>query len=287
MKNSDSGEVPISAATQRKKISLNDKMSRQLRILVPVKRVLDSQLKPRLLSSTQIDTANLKFSINPFDDIAIEESLLLKKRHPDLQVSTHAITIGPSKSQDILRNCLAKGIDKATLISNEDKGGDGVTLEPLKVAHVLKEVVSKGEVDLIIMGKQAIDDDFNMTGQMIAGLLNWSQATNVTKLEIVDGTHVRVVREVDGGKETLLAKLPLVITTDLGLNTPRYVKLQSLMKAKKKPIEKLDLINDFPQVDLQPRLKIVEVEEPETKKQGVILNSVDELIAKLKESKLV
>lgn len=202
-------------------------MSRQLRILVPVKRVLDSQLKPRLLSSTQIDTANLKFSINPFDDIAIEESLLLKKRHPDLQVSTHAITIGPSKSQDILRNCLAKGIDKATLISNEDKGGDGVTLEPLKVAHVLKEVVSKGEVDLIIMGKQAIDDDFNMTGQMIAGLLNWSQATNVTKLEIVDGTHVRVVREVDGGKETLLAKLPLVITTDLGLNTPRYVKLQS------------------------------------------------------------
>ncbi|CCD24544.1 Cir1p NDAI_0D02300 [Naumovozyma dairenensis CBS 421] len=270
-------------------------MSKQtLRILTPIKRVLDPQLKPRINEVTKsLDLKNLKFSINPFDDIAIEESLTIRKNlSKAIPVSTHAVTIGSPKSESILRTCLAKGVEKATLIKHDAKDDEASSsFEPLIIAKILKEMVKKEDIGLVIMGKQAIDDDFNNTGQMLAGLLNWPQITNVTKLEFLDATgdqlKVRAVREIDGGNETLVMKLPGLITVDLGLNTPRYVKLQNMMKAKKKPIEILDLKETFPQVDLTSKLELKAVEEPAVKKQGIILNSVDELITKLKEEKVI
>lgn len=256
--------------------------SKQLRILVPVKRVIDYQIKPRVnKTGTAVETTGVKFSINPFDDIAVEEAVRIKERNKSLVESIHAVSIGPAKAQDILRNCLAKGADTSTLIDAKD-----TLLEPLAVAKVLKQVVEKQKSNLIIMGKQAIDDDCNNTGQMLAGLLNWPQATNAAKVELLDGGKIKVTREVDGGEEVVSASLPLVITTDLRLNTPRYVGLQNMMKAKKKPMEKLTL-KDFSDVDLNSRLKVLTVEEPQPRAPGVKVNSVDELIEKLKEAKTI
>ena len=256
----------------------------QLRILVPVKRVVDFQIKPRVNKTlTGIATSGIKFSINPFDDIAVEEAIRIKEKNKSLIESTHAVSIGSAKAQDILRNCLAKGIDTCSLIDSVGKEN----IEPLAIAKILKAVVEKKGSNLVLMGKQAIDDDCNNTGQMLAGLLNWPQATNAAKVEFLDNGKVQVTREIDDGEEVIEASLPMVITTDLRLNTPRYVGLPKLMKAKKKPIEKLDIAKDFPEINIEPQLKIVSMEEPKTKSPGVKLNSVDELIEKLKEVKAI
>lgn len=257
--------------------------SKGLRILVPVKRVIDYQIKPRVnKTKTAIETTGVKFSINPFDDIALEEALRIKEKKKAPVDAIHAISIGPTKSQDILRNCLAKGADTSTLV---DAGSQ--ELEPLAVAKVLKEIVEKQGSNLVIMGKQAIDDDSNNTGQMLAGMLNWPQATNAAKVEFEnDANRVKVTREVDGGEEVISAPLPLVISTDLRLNQPRYVGLQNLMKAKKKPMDKVKL-QDFANLDLNSRLKLLQVIEPEPRSPGIKVGSVDELIEKLKDAKAI
>lgn len=262
-------------------------MSKQgLKILVPVKRVLDHQIKPLVNKAhTGVDIEGLKFSINPFDDIAIEEALQIKAKLPN-DTSTHAVSIGAVKNQDILRNCLAKGIDNVTLI--EDDVSSNNQLEPLAVAKVLQKFVNDNNFNCVILGKQAIDDDFNNTGQMLAGLLNWPQATNACNVQIKeDISEVTVTREIDGGEEVVKAKLPIIITTDLRLNTPRYVGLPKLMKVKRKPIPKKTLKSDFSDIDVSPRLETIAVEEPKEKQPGIMLKNVDELVEKLKDAKVI
>ncbi|KAK6198559.1 uncharacterized protein RJT21DRAFT_49010 [Scheffersomyces amazonensis] len=252
----------------------------KLRILVPVKRVIDFAIKPRInKTQTGVETKGVKFSINPFCDIALEESIRIREGNKDLVEKIHAVSIGPTKAQDVLRVALAKGADTSTLI---DVGEEEV--EPLSVAKLLQKVVEKENSNLIILGKQAIDDDSNQTGQMLAGLLNWPQATNASKVEI-DGDNVTVTREVDGGSDTLRAKLPLVITTDLRLNDPRYASLPNVMKAKKKPLEKLSA-SDLG-IEITKRLETLKVEEPPVRQAGVKVESVDELISKLKDLKAI
>lgn len=191
----------------------------------------------------------------------------------------HVVSIGPTKSQDILRQSLAKGADSSTLV---DVGEEEI--EPLSVAKILKQVVEKNQSNLVILGKQAIDDDSNHTGQMLAGLLKWPQATNAAKVEL-KGEEVFVTREIDGGEETVKAKLPLIITTDLRLNEPRYATLPNMMKAKKKPLEKLKL-SDF-DVDVTKRLEVLKVEEPPVRNVGIKVGNVDELVSKLKDLKAI
>lgn len=249
----------------------------KLRILVPVKRVIDFAIKPRInKAGTGVDTKGVKFSMNPFCDIALEESLRLKENNSELVELIHAVLVGPTKAQDILRTALAKGADTTTLVDVGD-----AEVEPLSVAKILQKVVEKQVLNLVILGKQAIDDDANQTGQMLAGLLNWPQATNASKVE-VDGEYVQVTREIDGGSDTLRAKLPMIITTDLRLNEPRYASLPNIMKAKKKPLEKLKAADLG--VSLEPRLKTLKVEEPPTRHAGVMVESVDEVVSKLKEA---
>ncbi|KAK6461253.1 hypothetical protein DFJ63DRAFT_323531 [Scheffersomyces coipomensis] len=255
-------------------------MSSKLRILVPVKRVIDAAIKPRInKTQTGVETKGVKFSINPFCDIALEESIRIREGAKDLVEAIHAVSIGPTKAQDVLRVALAKGADTSTLI---DVGEEEV--EPLNVAKLLQKVVEKENSNLVILGKQAIDDDSNQTGQMLAGLLNWPQATNASKVEI-EGDSVTVTREVDGGSDTLRAKLPLVITTDLRLNEPRYASLPNVMKAKKKPLEKLKA-SDFG-IDIVKRLETLKVDEPPVRAAGIKVETVDELISKLKELKAI
>lgn len=203
----------------------------------------------------------------------------IREAHKGLVDKIHVVSIGPTKSQDILRQSLAKGADSSTLI---DVGEEEI--EPLSVAKILKQVAEKNSSNLIILGKQAIDDDANNTGQMLAGLLNWPQATNAAKVE-VKGDEVFVTREIDGGEETVKSKLPLIITTDLRLNEPRFATLPNMMKAKKKPLEKLKL-NDF-DVDVTKRLEVLKVEEPATREAGIMVHSVDELVSKLKDLKAI
>lgn len=253
-------------------------MSSKLKILVPVKRVIDFAIKPRInKAQTGVETKGVKFSINPFCDIALEESIRIREANKGLVEKIHAVSIGPTKAQDILRTALAKGADSTTLI---DVGDEEV--EPLTVAKLLQKTVEKEDSNLVILGKQAIDDDSNQTGQMLAGLLNWPQATNASKVEI-DGDNVTVTREIDGGSDTLRAKLPMIITTDLRLNEPRYASLPNIMKAKKKPLEKLK-VSDLG-IELSKRLETLKVEEPPQREAGVKVESVDELIGKLKELK--
>ncbi|SCU79321.1 LAMI_0A08262g1_1 [Lachancea mirantina] len=258
-------------------------MSKSLRILVPVKRVIDYAIKPRInKAGTGVEKTGVKFSMNPFDDIAVEEAVRLREKHKNLVESVHAVSIGPAKAQDILRTALAKGADTCTLIDAKE-----AELEPLAVAKVLKRVVEAQNANLVILGKQSIDDDCNNTGQMLAGLLNWPQATNAAKIELDAARgRVQVTREVDGGEEIVSAALPMVVTTDLRLNTPRYATLPNLMKAKKKPMEKLTLA-DFGDVDTQARLQTLKVEEPATRSAGVKVGSVDELVEKLKAAKAI
>ncbi|SCU82530.1 LAME_0C01618g1_1 [Lachancea meyersii CBS 8951] len=258
-------------------------MSKALRILVPVKRVIDYAIKPRInKAGTGVEKTGVKFSMNPFDDIAVEEAVRIRESHKKLVENIHAVSIGPAKAQDILRTALAKGADTCTLIDAKE-----AELEPLAVAKLLKQVVTKQNANLVILGKQSIDDDCNNTGQMLAGMLNWPQATNAAKVEVDESSMTaKVTREIDGGEETVSAPLPLVITTDLRLNQPRYATLPNLMKAKKKPMEKLTLA-DFADVSTEPRLEVLKLEEPPTRSAGEKVATVDELIEKLKAVKAI
>ncbi|GGD32461.1 electron transfer flavoprotein subunit beta/FixA family protein [Aureimonas glaciei] len=243
-----------------------------MKILVAVKRVVDYNVKIRVKpDGTGVDLANVKMSMNPFDEIAVEEAIRMKEKGVATEIV--AVSIGPQQAQETLRTALAMGADRGILIKT-----DGVT-EPLAVAKLLKGVVEAEKPDLVILGKQAIDDDCNQTGQMLAALLGWSQGTFANKIELADG-KATVTREVDGGLQTLDLTLPAIVTTDLRLNEPRYASLPNIMKAKKKPLEEKTPA-DFG-VDVSPRLTVVKTVEPAKRGAGVKVASVDELIAKLK-----
>ncbi|KAI9810147.1 MAG: hypothetical protein M1827_006673 [Pycnora praestabilis] len=295
-------------------------MSTSLRILVPIKRVIDyavsppfpptllpntpavkpidiptppftaltliktnphahpPQVKPRVnKTQTAVETAGVKHSMNPFDELSIEESVRMRERKLPVE-DILVVTAGPAKAHDILRTAMAMGADRSIHVQvDTEKEGE---LEPLGVAKLLKAVVEKEKRNLVILGKQSIDDDANQTGQMLAGLLDWPQATQASKVD-VEGEDVTVMREVDGGVETLRAKLPMIITTDLRLNEPRYASLPNIMKAKKKKMEKMSLA-DFG-VEGGRRLKTVKVMEPPARQGGGKVDDVDGLISKLKE----
>jgi electron transfer flavoprotein beta subunit len=249
-----------------------------MKILVPVKRVVDYNVKIRVKpDGSGVDTANVKMSMNPFDEIAVEEAIRLKEAGVASEVIV--VSCGVAQCQETLRAAMAMGADRGILVQTD------VELQPLAVAKLLKAVVEKEQPGLVIAGKQAIDDDANQTGQMLAALLGWPQATFASKVEIADG-RARVTREVDGGLETLELPLPAVITTDLRLNEPRFATLPNIMKAKKKPID--TLTPEALGVDVTPRLVTLKVEEPPKRKAGVMVGSVDELIEKLRnEAKVI
>ncbi|HET8597768.1 MAG TPA: electron transfer flavoprotein subunit beta/FixA family protein [Castellaniella sp.] len=249
-----------------------------MKVLVPVKRVVDFNVKVRVKSDhTGVDTANVKMSMNPFDEIAVEEATRLKEKGAASEVV--AVSCGVAQCQETLRTAMAIGADRGILVQTDAE------LQPLAVAKILAALVQKEQPQLVILGKQAIDDDANQTGQMLAALLDWPQATNASKVE-VQGDRVQVTREVDGGLETLSLALPAVVTTDLRLNEPRYVTLPNIMKAKKKPLETVtpaDL-----SVDAAPRLKTLKVSEPAARSAGVMVPDVAALVDKLKnEAKVV
>lgn len=244
-----------------------------MKILVPVKRVVDYNVKIRIKpDGSGVELANVKMSMNPFDEIAVEEAIRLREAGKAKEIV--AVSIGPQKAQETLRTALAMGADRAILIKTE------VAIEPLTVAKILKAVADKESPDLVILGKQAIDDDANQTGQMLAGLLGWPQGTFASKLVPEDG-RIRVTREVDGGLQTLTLKLPAVITTDLRLNEPRYASLPNIMKAKNKPLADIDPA-EFG-IHLEPRLKILKTQEPSARKSGVKVGSIAELVTKLRD----
>jgi electron transfer flavoprotein beta subunit len=243
-----------------------------MKVLVPVKRVLDYNVKPRVKADgTGVDLANVKMSINPFDEIAVEEAIRLKEKGVVTEIVT--VSIGEQKSQETLRTALAMGADRAILIVAEGE------VEPLGVAKLLAKVVEEENPQLVILGKQAIDDDSNQTGQMLAALLGWGQGTFASKVEI-DGDVAKVTREVDGGLETVSLKMPAIVTTDLRLNEPRYASLPNIMKAKSKPLAQKTPA-DYG-VDVTPRLKTLKVVEPAKRSAGVKVADVDELVGKLK-----
>lgn len=247
-----------------------------MKVLVPVKRVLDYNVKPRVKADgTGVDLANVKMSMNPFDEIAVEEAIRLKDKGVTEIV---VVSIGEQKSQETLRTALAMGADRAILVVSETK------VEPLAVAKILAKIVEEEKPDMVILGKQAIDDDNNQTGQMLAGILNWGQGTFASKVEIADGS-VHVTREVDGGAETDTLKLPAIITTDLRLNEPRYASLPNIMKAKSKPMAQKTPA-DFG-VDVTPRLTTLKVVEPAKRSAGIKVADVDALVGKLKEMGVV
>ncbi|KAF2763465.1 electron transfer flavo protein, beta subunit [Pseudovirgaria hyperparasitica] len=261
-----------------------------LKILVPVKRVIDYAVRPMVnKSKTGVVTANIKHSLNPFDELSIEEAVRLRERNTkDASKFPHkveritALAAGPAKAQDQLRTALAMGADDAIHVQT-DVGQESGTggLEPLDVAKLLAKVVKDEGTNLVILGKQSIDDDSGQTGQMLAGLLGWPQATQASKIEFPSEGEVQITKEVDGGVETVKAKIPLVITTDLRLNEPRYASLPNIMKAKKKPLKKVSL-EDLG-IEAGGRLKVLKVEEPPARKGGVKVEDVDGMIAKLKE----
>ena len=249
-----------------------------MKILVPVKRVVDYNVKVRVKADqTGVDIANVKMSMNPFDEISIEEAVKLKEA--GIATEIVAISIGVTQCQETLRTALAMGADRAILVET------AAEVQPLAVAKLLKAICDKEAPQLVILGKQAIDDDSNQTGQMLAALLNWPQATFASKVIIANG-EAEVMREIDGGMETVAIKLPAIITTDLRLNTPRYATLPNIMKAKKKP---LDITTaDALGVDISPRLKTLKVVEPPKRKGGVMVANVAALIDKLKnEAKVI
>lgn len=243
-----------------------------MKIIVPVKRVVDYNVKIRVKADgSGVELANVKMSMNPFDEIAIEEALRLKEAGKAEEVI--AVSIGPQQSQETIRTALAMGADRGILVKTDD------LVEPLAVAKILKGIVEEENPQLVILGKQAIDDDANQTGQMLSALLGWAQATFASKLEI-NGDSANVTREVDGGLQTIKVDMPLIMTTDLRLNEPRYASLPNIMKAKKKPLDE-KAPSDYG-VDTAPRLKVLNTVEPATRKAGVIVGSVDELVDKLK-----
>jgi electron transfer flavoprotein beta subunit len=243
-----------------------------MKVLVAVKRVIDYNVKIRVKAdNTGVETANVKMSMNPFDEIAVEEAIRMREK--GLATEVIVFSAGAAQCQETIRTALAMGADRGVLVQTDAE------LQPLAVAKLLKAVVDKEQPGLVIVGKQAIDDDSNQTGQMLAALLGWSQGTFANKLHVADG-FAEVKREVDGGLENIKIKLPAVITTDLRLNEPRYASLPNIMKAKKKPIEVL--APDALGVDVAPRLKTLKVEEPPKRKGGIKVKTVAELVDKLR-----
>ena len=244
-----------------------------MKILVPVKRVIDYNVKPRVkMDGSGVDLANVKMSMNPFDEIAVEEAIRLREKGAATEVV--AVSVGPQKAQDTLRTALAMGADRAILIMTDQE------VEPLAVAKLLKAVVDEEQPGLVLLGKQAIDDDCNQTGQMLAALAGRPQGTFASKVEVT-GDRVEVTREVDGGLETVSLAMPAIITTDLRLNEPRYASLPNIMKAKTKPLAQKTPA-DYG-VDTAPRLTTLKVEEPTRRQAGIKLDDVDALVGKLKD----
>ena len=245
-----------------------------MKILVPVKRVVDFNIKIRCKADgSGVELANVKMSMNPFDEIAVEEAIRQKEAGKASEII--AVSIGPAQASETIRTALAMGADRGILVKTDQ------AVEPLAVAKILKAVVDAEQPGLVIMGKQAIDDDSNQTAQMLAALLGWAQGTFASKLAI-EGESISVTREVDGGLQTLKLKAPAIISTDLRLNEPRYASLPNIMKAKKKPID--EKTPDALGVDIKPRLQVVKTSEPGGRQAGVKVGSVAELVGKLKEA---
>ena len=245
-----------------------------MKILVPVKRVVDYNVKIRVKADgSGVDLANVKMSMNPFDEISVEEAVRLKEKGKATEVVV--VSIGPAKADETLRTGLAMGADRGILVKTDDP------VEPLAVAKILAKIVAEEQPGLVILGKQAIDDDSNQTGQSLAALLGWGQGTFASKVEI-SGDSVDVTREIDGGLQTVTLKLPAIVTTDLRLNEPRYASLPNIIKAKKKEVA-AKTPADYG-VDIAPRLEVLKTAEPPTRKAGVKVGSVPELVAKLKEA---
>ncbi|GBR51327.1 electron transfer flavoprotein subunit beta [Neokomagataea thailandica NBRC 106555] len=243
-----------------------------------MKRVIDYNVKIRVKADgSGVETSGVKMSLNPFDENAIEEAVRLKERGDASEIV--AVSIGPQAAQEVLRTALAMGVDRAILVTTDE------AVEPLGIAKALKEIVLTEKPDLVILGKQAIDDDMNATGQMLAGLLGWGQGTFASEV-VIENENAKVTREVDGGLETVQLKLPAIVTADLRLNEPRYASLPNIMKARKKPLTTLS-IADL-NVDVAPRLTVVSVAEPAARQAGAVLGSVEELIEKLRnEAKVI
>ena len=243
-----------------------------MKVLVPIKRVVDYNVKIRVKSDNSgVELSNVKMSMNPFDEIAVEEAIKLKEAGTVSEIVV--LSIGPQQSQETIRTALAMGADRGILVKTDE------LVEPLNVAKIIKSVSEEENPDLIILGKQAIDDDSNQTGQMLAALLGWSQGTFASELKINNG-KANVVREIDGGLQTLEITLPSIITTDLRLNEPRYASLPNIMKAKKKPIDE-KLPEDY-NIEISPMLEIVKVSEPAQREAGIKVETVEELVDKLK-----
>lgn len=248
-----------------------------MKILVPVKRVVDYNVKIRVKSDhSGVELSNVKMSMNPFDEIAVEEAVRLKEKGKAKEIVV--VSIGPAQAQETIRTGLAMGADRGILVKTDDK------VEPLNVAKILQKLVEEEKPDLVIMGKQAIDDDMNATGQMLAALLGWSQGTFASKVDLGSG-KVTVTREIDGGLETLELKTPAIITTDLRLNEPRYASLPNIMQAKRKPLDEKSPADLG--VNIKPHLKTLKVEEPPKREAGIKIKSVDELVSKLKEEGVI
>ncbi|MBB4304359.1 electron transfer flavoprotein beta subunit [Rhodobium orientis] len=244
-----------------------------MKVLVPVKRVIDYNVKVRVKpDGSGVDLANVKMSMNPFDEISVEEAIRLREAGKAEEIVL--VSIGPKQAQETIRTGLAMGADRGILVETD------APVEPLAVAKILKAIVEAEEPGLVILGKQAIDDDSNQTGQMLAALLGWAQGTFASKLEFKDDGTADVTREIDGGLQTINLKMPLVLTTDLRLNEPRYASLPNIMKAKKKPID-MKTVDDYG-VDIAPRLEVVSTVEPPAREAGVRVESVAELVDKLK-----
>ena len=249
-----------------------------MKILVPVKRVIDYNVKVRVKpDNSGVELANVKMAMNPFDEIAVEQALRIKEAQKAEEVI--AVSIGLQESQDTIRTALAMGADRGILVKTDQD------IEPLSVAKVLKSLVEKENPSLVILGKQAIDDDCNQTAQMLSALLNWPQSTFISNLEI-NSDKIITIREVDGGLEHIESNLPAIISVDLRLNEPRYASLPNIMKAKRKPIEELS--PEELNIDAKKRLETIRVDDPPSRKAGVILNSVEDLVEKLKnEAKVI
>jgi electron transfer flavoprotein beta subunit len=243
-----------------------------MKLLVAVKRVIDFNVKPRVkMDGSGVDLANVKMSMNPFDEIAVEEAIRLKEK--GIATEVVAVSIGPAKAQETVRTALAMGADRAILVQTDEE------VEPLAVAKILAKIAEEEKPDIVVLGKQAIDDDNNATGQMLAALLGWPQGTFASKVE-AEGGKLKVTREVDGGLETEELNIPAIVTTDLRLNEPRYASLPNIMKAKSKPLA--TKTPDDLGVDIKRRLETVKVSEPPKRQAGIKVGSVDELVDKLK-----
>ena len=248
-----------------------------MKVLVPIKRVVDYNVKIRVKSDQSgVDLANVKMSMNPFDEIAVEEAVRLKEAGKAEEVV--AVSIGVQQSTETIRTALAMGADRGILVKTDD------VVEPINVAKILKGIAEEEKPDLIILGKQAIDDDCNQTGQMLAALLGWAQGTFASKVEI-DGETLNLTREIDGGLQTLKLKMPAIVTADLRLNEPRYASLPNIMKAKKKPIDE-KAPGDYG-VDIKQHLEVLKVTEPPQREAGIKVESVQELVSKLKEAGVI